>query len=39
MKEETQESFLCIVMGIFLAIVFIALMCGEADKGLIEFLF
>lgn len=35
-KAEVQENFLCIVAGIFLAIIFIALMCSDGNKGLID---
>ena len=35
-KNEIEENFLCIAIGMLMAICFIALMCGDGNKGLLE---
>ncbi len=35
-KDAVEESFLCLVAGIMLAIAFIAIMCGDGNKGLLD---
>ncbi len=35
-KDTLEENFLCLVAGIMLAVIFIALMCGDGNKGLID---
>lgn len=35
-KVDIEENFLCLVAGILWAICFIALMCGDGDKGLLN---
>ena len=35
-KNEIEERFLCITAGILMAICFIALMCSDGNKGLLD---
>jgi len=35
-KDKIQENFLCLVAGMILAIAFIAIMCGDGNKGLLD---
>ena len=35
-KDAVEESFLCLAAGIMLAIAFIAIMCGDGNKGLLD---
>jgi hypothetical protein len=35
-KVDMEENLLCLAAGIFLAIVFIALACGDSNKGLLD---
>jgi hypothetical protein len=35
-KDIVEESFLCLVAGIFMAIAIIAMICEEGNKGLID---
>lgn len=35
-KDEIQENFLCLVAGVIFAIAFIAMMCGDGNKGLLD---
>lgn len=37
-KENVDESFICLLGGVLLAIIFIALVLGDGNIGLIEFL-
>lgn len=34
MKKSTQETLLCIFVGIIFSIAFIATLCGDGNKGL-----
>ena len=38
-KDTIEESILCIAAGILFAIWFMALMCGEGDKGILDLFF
>lgn len=35
-REKMEENFLCLLAGMILAIAFIAMMCGDGDKGLLD---
>ena len=35
-KVDMEENLLCLAAGIFLAICFIAMMCGDGNKGLLD---
>jgi len=35
-KDEIQESFLCLVAGIIMAIAIVAMICGDGNKGLLD---
>lgn len=35
-KNTVEENLLCIVTGIIMAIVILAMICGDGDKGLID---
>ena len=37
-KEEMEESLLCIVAGILMALSFIAILCGDGNKGIADLL-
>lgn len=35
-RDNVEENFLCLVAGIILAVAFIAIMCGDGNKGLLD---
>lgn len=35
-RDKVEENFLCLVAGIILAVAFIAIMCGDGNKGLLD---
>ena len=35
-KIDIEETFLCLVAGLFMAVCFIAMLCGDGNKGLFE---
>ena len=35
-KEDTQDTLLCLVAGLVIAIAFIAIMCGDGRLGLLN---
>lgn len=37
-KDNVQENFLCLIAGILVAIAFIAIMCGDGNRGIFDVL-